>query len=161
MRIFSSGPSTNILVAVVCLFVLFGVLGPSIEPRVDGALVTDVTVNSPADKFGLSIWSEITQIQATPIRNSSDLGQYWFSNPGQEIRVHAIHAGELSEFLVPGGVVVTAVYEGPAFSAGLEPGMIIAELNDTVIHSADELRSVTENATHNAPVNITVLRTRP
>lgn len=158
MRIFASGPATNILIAIACLVILLGVLGPSIEPRVDGALVTDVTANSPAEKFGISIWSEITQIQATPIRNSTDLSHYWFEEPGQEIRVHAIHAGTPSEILMPGGVVVTAVYEGPAFNAGLEPGMIIAALNDTVIHSADDLRSVTENATHSAPVNITVLK---
>lgn len=158
MRIFASGPATNILIAIACLVILLGVLGPSIEPRVEGALVTDVTTNSPAEKFGITIWSEITQIQATPIRNSTDLSHYWFAEPGQEIRVHTIHAGTPSEILMPGGVVVTAVYEGPAFNAGLEPGMIIAALNDTVIHSADDLRSVTENATHNAPVNITVLK---
>ena len=157
MRILASGPATNMLVALFCLGVLLAVLGPSIEPREEGALVTDVTVDSPADRFGLSIWSEVTQIQATPIRNSTDLGSYWFAFPGDEVRVHSIHAGRQSVLVVPGGVVVTAVYEGPAFNAGLEPGMIIAELNGTVIHSVKELRSVTENATHNAPVNITVL----
>ena len=158
MRIFASGPATNILVALVCLVILLGILGPSIEPREEGALVTDVTTDSPADEFGISIWSEVTHIQATPIRNSSDLSHYWFASPGQEIRVHINHAGTPSELLIPGGVVITAVYEGPAFSAGLETGMIIAELNDTVIHSIDDLRSVTENATHNTPVNITVLK---
>jgi hypothetical protein len=36
--------------------------------------------------------------------------------------------------------------------------MIIAGLNGTVIHSVDELRSVAENATNKAPVDITILR---
>lgn len=158
MRIFASGPATNMLVALFCLVVLIGVLGPSIEPREEGALVTDVVLESPADKFGLSIWSEVTQIQATPIRNSTDLDIYWFASPGEEVRVHSIHAGRQSVLMVPGGVVLTAVHEGPAFNAGLEPGMIIAGLNGTVIHSVDELRSVAENATNKAPVDITILR---
>lgn len=158
MRIFASGPATNMLVAVACLVMLVGVLGPSIEPREDGALVTEVTPDSPADLFGLSIWSEVTQIQATPIRNSTGLNSYWFTSPGDEVTVHWTHAGVKSIEQLPGGVVVTAVYEGPAFNAGLEPGMIIAELNGSVIHSVEELRSVTENATNKAPVEITVLR---
>jgi membrane-associated protease RseP (regulator of RpoE activity) len=158
MRVFASGPATNVLIALVCMVILAGVLGPSIEPREEGALVTAVADESPARMFGLSTWSEVTQIQATPIRTSTDLISYWFDSPGDEVTVEAIHKGTERVLHVPSGVVITAVYEGPGFNAGLRPGMIIAELNGTTIHTVEMLRSVTENSTHKAPVDIRVLR---
>ena len=158
MRLYSSGPAANLFVALVCFVVLLGLLGPTIEPRAEGALVTEVGKDSPAEILGLSIWSEVTGVRGVPITNASSLRNINFTVPGEQIHVTYIYEGREATAYLPEGVVVTAVPEGPAYNAGIKPGMIIQSLDNVTIHSTGQFRSVTENASRDSPVNITILR---
>lgn len=158
IRLYAAGPASNLFVAFVCLIVLVGVLGPTIEPQSTGALVTEVGKDSPAEIVGLSIWSEVTEVHGIPVKNASKLRSFEFDVPGEWVQVTFVHAGDESVVRLPGGVVVTAVPEGPGYNAGIKPGMIIFSLNNTIIHSVEQFKSVTENASMAEPVDITVLK---
>lgn len=158
MRLFAAGPATNMFVAAIFLLLLLGVLGPSAEPVVKGAIVTDMAPDSPAKTFGIPIWSEIVTANGFPVSNRSDLESTSFGAPGEAVNVRFVYKSEYSTVEVPGGVVVTSVSEGPAFDAGIKRGMIVKSLNGTSVASVRDFRSITENATHDAPVSITVLR---
>ena len=158
IRLYSSGPAANLVVALVCLVVLLGVLGPTIEPRADGALVTEIGEDSPAEILGLSIWSEVTDVGGVPVRDASSLRNISFGDPGNSVPVTYLYGGRETTAYFPEGVVVTTVLQGPALSAGIKPGMIVQSLDNVTIHNIGQFISVTENATRDSPVNITVLR---
>ena len=158
MRLYAAGPAANLFVALVCFVVLVGFLGPTIQPQHEGALVTEVGSDSPAEIQGLSIWSEVTDVQGVPIDGASKLRNFQFDTPGEWVQVTFIHAGEERVVRLPEGVVVTAVPEGPAYNAGIEPGRIIYSLDNIIIHGVEQFRSVTENSSMTEPVNITVLK---
>ena len=89
--------------------------------------------------------------------NATQMYEASFAEPGAEVRVHMIYRAEQVVLEMPGGIVITAVYEGPGYDAGLKPGMIIRSLNDTIINTLSEFRSVTENSSYHESVNITLL----
>ena len=157
MRLFAAGPATNMFVAAICLSLLLGVLGPSAKPVVDGAIVTDIAPESPAKAFGIPVWSEIVAANGFPVSNRSDLESTSFGAPGEAVEVRFVYKSTYATVDIPGGVVVTAVFEGPAFDVGIRRGMIVKSLNGTLVPSVREFGSITENSTHNAPVGITVL----
>jgi membrane-associated protease RseP (regulator of RpoE activity) len=157
-RLYAAGPATNIFVAFICLVILVCALAPSARPISDGAVVVSTVPDSPAEKFGISPWSEIINIDAWPISNTSSLSRISFGAPGSPYNITILYNGNQSKVMVPGGVVLSQVYAGlPAHNAGLKRGMIIESLNDTIIHDLDDFHSVVENASHMSPVNISVL----
>lgn len=157
-RVYAAGPATNILIAAVCMGILVGLVGPAATPIAKGAVVTGLAPNSPAVLYGIGTWSEILSVEGQPVMNGSQLNEVSFAEPGEKVRVNLLYDSEYLSLEIPGGVVVYTVMEGPGHDAGLEPGMIIRSLNDTPINTISEFRSVTENASRNEPVNISVLR---
>jgi membrane-associated protease RseP (regulator of RpoE activity) len=155
--VYASGPATNLLFAGLCLAMLLFALGPSAAPVAKGAVVTEVAPDSPAALYGISTWSEIVSVGAEPVRNTTEMNEVSFAEPGEPVKVLLFYNSEWRTVDVPGGVVVHRIYEGPGRDAGLLPGMIIKSLDDTPINSMSEFRSVTENASMTEPVNITVL----
>jgi len=157
-RIYSSGPAANMIIATLSFILLVGILGPYAQPTTEGALVTQVASNSPAEMFGLKLWSEIISINGERIESPSQVDRLVYPNPGEPLQVNYIYGSRHELAIVPSGVAIGEVWDGPAYNARIKPGMIIKSLNDTVINSHAELTSVTENSTHDAPVNITVLK---
>ena len=158
-RMYAAGPATNMLVAFICLIVFVIVLAPSAQPVSDGAVVIGVTPNSPAEKFGISVWSEILSVDGQTISNASDLNDLFFIDPGGRANISILYRGSQTTIEAPKGVVVTSVTPGlPADAAGIEVGMIVADVNNTPIYTLAQFKSVIENSTHSAPVNITVLK---
>jgi len=158
-RMYAAGPATNMLVAFICLIVFVIVLAPSAQPVSDGAVVIGVTPNSPAEKFGISVWSEILSVDGQTISNASDLNDLFFIDPGGPANISILYRGSQTTIEVPKGVVITSVTpEDPASAAGIKVGMIVSSLNNTPIYTLAQFTSVIENSTHSAPVSITVLK---
>ncbi len=157
LKVFAAGPAANTIVATIFMVILLGILMPSVRPVADGPVVVGVAPNSPADISGIRVWSALTELNGEPISTGS-FRSVSFAMPGELVSVNLTYKHHRQVLALPGGVVVSSVSDGPAFNARVEPGMIIARLNGTVIHSVAELQSVVENSTRNSPVNITVLR---
>jgi membrane-associated protease RseP (regulator of RpoE activity) len=157
MKVYASGAAANIMAAAVCMIVLAWLVVPIAEPVEDGVLVTAVAPDSPGDYLGLTVWSEVVAIGDEPVTDAAAFDDLWFDTPGGVVRLDVRYGDERRSVLMPQGLAVTDVLDGPAENAQLKPGMIIQSLNDTPIHSEDQFRSVIENSTHKAPVPITVL----
>ncbi len=157
MKVYSAGAAANMAAALICVALLSWVVVPAADPVEDGVLVTAVAPDSPAELFGISVWSEVVGVGGSTFVNASSFYEHRFDEPGGVIGVTVRYGDERRAVVLPQGIVVTDVLDGPAENAGLKPGMVITSLNDTVIRSEAELRSVIENSTHKAPVNITVL----
>lgn len=157
-RLFAAGPATNILVAFICFLLLFLVFAPAVQPVSPGAIVRGVVSDSPADRFGVPVSSEMISINGSQVISATDLSNVTFNQPGDPVSVGILYDGEHSVVQVPGGIVVASIASGaPAKSVGIVPGMIVESLDDEVINSRQEWISVVENTTHSAPVNISVL----
>lgn len=158
-RLFAVGPATNIFMAFICLVVFTLVLAPSAQPVSDGAVVIGVTPDSPAEKFGISVWSEILSVDGQTVTNVSDLESLFFIDPGGPANVSILYRGSQTTVEIPKGVVVTSVTPGlPADAVGIDVGMIITNLNNTPIFTLAQFKSVIENSTHSASISITVLK---
>lgn len=157
LKVFGAGPAANFFVATIFIIILLGILMPSVRPVADGPVVVGIARNSPADISGIRVWSALTELNGEPMDTNS-FRSVSFTMPGELVSVNLTYEHHRQVLALPGGVVVSSVSDGAALNAGIEPGMIIATLNGTVIHSVAELQSVVENSTHNSPVNITVLR---
>jgi membrane-associated protease RseP (regulator of RpoE activity) len=158
-RMYAAGPATNIFVAFICLVVFVMILAPSAQPVSDGAVAISVTPNSPAEKFGISVWSEILSVDGQTVSNASDLNNLFFIDPGGSANVSILYSGSKTTVEVPKGVVITSVTPGlPADAAGIKVGMIVADVNNTPIYTLAQFKSVIENTTHSASVSITVLK---
>ena len=157
-RLFAAGPATNILVAFICFLLLFLVFAPAVQPVSPGAIVRGVVNDSPADRFGVPVSSEIISVNGSQIFSATDISNVTFSQPGDPVPVGILYDSNRSVVQIPGGIVVASVVSGaPAQLAGIAPGMIVESLNNEVINSRQEWTSVIENTTHSAPVNISVL----
>ena len=157
MKVYAAGVAANMLVAFACLAVLAWAVVPSAAPVEDGVLVTAVAQDSPGAVFGISVWSEVVAIGDDPVADAPSFDGMWFEEPGGIISVSVRYGDERTSVLLPQGMAVTQVLDGPAENAMLRPGMIIQSLNGTAIHSEAQLRSVVENSTHKEPIPITVL----
>lgn len=158
LRLYASGPATNIVIALVLMALLVGVLGPSASPIKDGAAVVEVVKGSPADVSGISPYCLVTGVGGHGVSNATAFASTDFDSPGSLTSVNLTYRGRDVMLALPAGIVVTSVINGPAFNAGIKPGMILASLDDEVIHNLRQLTSVIENATNEEPVNVTVLK---
>ncbi|MFH1578609.1 MAG: site-2 protease family protein [Thermoplasmatota archaeon] len=157
LKVYAAGPATNVILAIVFLAILLGLLMPSVRPIADGAVVTSVAPDSPAETSGIRVWSDITELNGEKV-NTTSFRSTWFSNPGELVSINLTYKQQTQIIALPGGVVISSVTDGPALNAGIRPGMMVTSLNDTVIHSVEQFESVVEASTHDAPVNITVLK---
>jgi membrane-associated protease RseP (regulator of RpoE activity) len=71
MRIYSSGPTANFSVVIICLLLFSFVFMSAVQPM-EGAHIFYVIENSPAEEIGLSTGSIITEIDDIDIKNNSD-----------------------------------------------------------------------------------------
>jgi len=156
--VYAAGPAANIFFAILCFALLVGVVGPGATPVASGAVVIDVAENSPAAIYGIGPWSEVLSVEGQLVRNGSQMSLVSFAVPGELVTVELLSESETRMMEVPGGVVAHTVFEGPGLDAGLEPGMIVKNLDDQPVNSISEFRSITENSSRTEPVNITVLR---
>lgn len=156
-KVYAAGAAANVLVAVACMAVLAWVVVPSAEPVEDGVIVTSVAHDSPGALFGIPVWSQVTAVGDDHVTDAQAFEDIWFDSPGGIISVSVRYGENETSVLMPQGLAVTEVLDGPAENAGLKTGMIIQSLNGTPIHSEPQLRSVIENSTHKEPIPITVL----
>ncbi|MGM0771151.1 MAG: site-2 protease family protein [Halobacteriota archaeon] len=147
-RILAAGVMSNFVVAAIALILLFGPVLGAIAPLSD-AMVVNVTPESPADLAGLQDNMVITQIDETPIEKANDIMLYISGvEPGEVVEVHAarqhtvsvydVQVGEAATEDVTGIYVNDVVPDSPAEAAGIVPGMMIINIDDTRINSSDD-----------------------
>jgi membrane-associated protease RseP (regulator of RpoE activity) len=71
MRVFVAGPMSNLVVAIICIFLFSFVFMSSVQP-VDGVHVIMVYDDTPADEISLSEGSVITSLNDSKIKDSGD-----------------------------------------------------------------------------------------
>ncbi|MCG7844576.1 MAG: site-2 protease family protein [Methanomassiliicoccales archaeon] len=158
MNVYAVGPATNIIVGLVCALVFSSAMMASLEPVRDNPIVVSVGDDSPADLAGLNFGAQIIEMGGQEITSYDDYFSFAAPDPGQTVNVTYYYKGESLTAEVTSGVVLTQVSGGyPADDAGLEAGMIIYSLNDTVIRNDNDLTSVLKLTVGGQTINVTAL----
>jgi membrane-associated protease RseP (regulator of RpoE activity) len=112
-RVLAAGAGINLVVGVVCLLLLFGVVG-AMKPAVDGIGVVGVYDNTTASRAGIMIGDFITQVNGVPVNNTlSAYSSAWYQ-PGHEVNVTVVRDGRTVEFdnLTLGSIVINDTQTG-------------------------------------------------
>jgi len=157
--VFSVGPGTNIIIAFVVVIILAGSMMPSVIPVHDGAIITTIADRGPAYYSNLTAGTEILQIggeNSTVIDSLQSINEVK-AEPGQNVPIVVFTGkGEPAIESCTAGLAILKVSAGaPSEEAGLEPGMIIYSINDTIIHNYTEFSSVISDMKPGIGVNIT------
>ncbi len=158
MNVYAVGPATNIIVGLVCALIFSSAMMGSVEPVRDNPIVVSLADNGPAEMAGLRFGAQIVQMDDTTIGTYDDFYHVLGPDPGEKVNVSYYYEGELRTTEVFAGVLLTSISSGyPADEAGLEPGMIIYSLNDTVIRNDNDLKDVLRSTVGGQTVNVTAL----
>jgi len=136
-RVFAAGPTSNMILALVCAVIFSSLMMGTLSPKTDGVIVTGEVANSPFDVSGIEPWSAITSFNGSEIRNMDDFEYITENiNPGKYYNVTVFYRGEFSNVSILGGVVVAGVVEGyPAYEAGIKNGDVLYSINGTEINN--------------------------
>jgi len=158
MSVYAVGPATNIIVGLVCALLFSSAMMGSVEPVRDNPIIVSVAEDGPADMAGLSFGAQILMIDGQNITTYEDYASFAAPDPGEVVNVTYYYENEKITTQVTSGVVLTSVSSGyPADDAGLEAGMIIYSLNDTIIRCNDDFTSALKMTKGGQTVNVTAL----
>ena len=158
MNVYAVGPATNIIVGLICALIFSSAMMSSVEPVQDNPIIVSVADDGPAEMAGLRFGAQIMQMDGTVIGTYDDFYSFSGPDPGENVTVSYYYKGEPRAAEVIAGVVLTSISSGyPADEAGLEPGMIIYSLNDTVIRNDSDLKTVLRSTVGGQQVNVTAL----
>ncbi len=144
-RLYSVGPTTNVILALVCVLLFTSVFMGAVTPREEGVIVSGIVADSPAHRAGLSWGEQILEIDGQRITDIDDFRTVDLE-PGTWVNVRSLREKDESTTEIYSGVVVTAVTSDyPAYEAGLEAGDVIYSLDDVVIRNVDQFQSILED----------------
>ncbi len=134
-RVFAAGPTSNMILALICALVFSSVMMGTLSPEVDGVMVTGEVSNSPFDIAGIKSWSAITSFDGKEIRNMGDFEHIMEDvKPGIFYNVTIFYDGKFFNASVFGGLAVAGIMdEYPASEAGMENGDVLYKINGTEI----------------------------
>lgn len=136
-RVFAAGPTTNLILALMCALVFSSLLVGSVSPAVEGVMIPagGVVPDGPFDVVGTEAWSAITAINGTAVSDGERYEERVEQmSPHVIYNVTVFHGGTTAVAAVRGGLVVAGVIDDyPAHDAGLQRGDILAAINGTTI----------------------------
>ena len=158
IRVFGVGPATNLILALIFLFILIFPMMGALAPVHAGLAAISVYDGSSAYSAGIREWSEIVAIGGHTVAAVQQFNNISGINPGSHVSVEYIKGGHYFNTTVTAGVVITAVVpSSPAQRAGITPGLIIQSMNNSVVYSTDSLLSSFNSTFPNETVPFTFL----
>lgn len=96
-RVLAAGAGVNLVLAVVCLLLLFSAVG-NLRPKVDGIAVGSINPGYPAAQAGIRPGDFITAVNGIPIDSSAAVnGSSWY-RIGQSVNITVWRDGEYLQF---------------------------------------------------------------
>lgn len=143
-RVFAAGPSSNIIIAFVCILLLAFVFSPAIQSKEEGAIVLK-EFNS------IKKWSIITKVDGKKIE-ADDLENLI---PGKFYNITFYYSGDYyTERILYGLCMNDIVKNSPAEKAGFSEGFIIYRINDTYLGKWEDFREFMENKKANEKIRV-------
>jgi len=160
-NVFAVGAGTNIFLAIICVLLFCTVFMASAQPVRENPVVVAIGEDSPAQYAHLGFGAQILSIGGVPINNASDWEAVTFA-PGSNVTISYFYGGQELSVTAVSGLALVDVSKGmPASNAGFTVGMIIASLNDTVVHNQSDLDHALALTQPYQTCNVTMLQFDP
>lgn len=140
VRMFAVGPTTNIILAIVCALIFSWVFMGNVEAKHEGVIVTGVFSDSSAKEEGILPWMEITKIDNIKIKSVHQFNHLEGIKVCQKVNITVYYNGEFKTIknVICGVVVVTITKHGPADIAGIKKGAIITSIDNKPINNQSD-----------------------
>ena len=156
-NVYAVGAATNVFLAIICAILFCSVFMVSAQPVRENPVIMAIGEDSPAQLADLGFGAQIISISGTPINTTSAWEATSF-DPGSNISITYFYSGKELTVNAVSGLALVDVSKGlPASNAGFKVGMIIASLNDTVIHNQSNLDGALALTKPYQTCNITML----
>ncbi|MDG6989265.1 MAG: site-2 protease family protein [Nitrososphaerota archaeon] len=96
-RVLGAGAGINVLVALLCLILLFGVTS-TMHPKVDGVAIVGVTQGYPAQKAGMTAGEFILAVDGVHYSEPSQLSSASWYKIGENVTMTIWHGGAISNY---------------------------------------------------------------
>jgi membrane-associated protease RseP (regulator of RpoE activity) len=160
VKIFSTGPATNIIFGLLCAMIFSWCFMASLSPIEDGVIIFNAyegptELSTPEIESGM----EIIDINGEPIDDYSDFYNYNGSAPNETISLGIYYNGEYQRIEnITSGLTVISLLEGyPAHDAGIGVGMIIADVDGHEIRNHRDFADYMDTTKPDQEILITAL----
>lgn len=137
-RIYAAGPTTNILLALICAILFSSVFMASVSPQEEGMIVFGMLSDSPAREAGIELNELIMYVDGNRIKEIDDVHSLDVP-PLEEVVVRTRLNGDDVEYEVTSGLVVALVQEdSPASDAGIKENDILVSMDDVTIRNYND-----------------------
>ncbi len=150
MRVFSAGPSSNIVVSIIFIVLFFFLISQVSVPMNNPVVTYSGNVNLKPGDILLSI-DNIT-IKNVSVLDSMNI------DPGKIINLTLIESGKIVQRETIAGVYITSVLQNtPAYYANIKPGYIVESINNHVIKNMTNFMDIINSSKPGDKVNITFI----
>lgn len=159
VKIFSTGPATNIIFGLICAMIFSWCFMAALTPVEDGVIIFNAYEgptqhSTPEIEPGM----EIIEINGYPIDSYEDFYKYNGSAPNETIYLGVYYKGDYRriENITSGLTVVSLLEDYPAHEAGIEEGMIIAEVDGYEVRNHQDFADYMDTTSPNQEITILV-----
>ncbi|MEF8834595.1 MAG: site-2 protease family protein [Candidatus Thermoplasmatota archaeon] len=146
-RMFAAGVTSNIVLAIILVLVFSTVFMGSVSAEEDGVMIRGVYEDTPAAEAEMQSYDQILEIDGKEITGTKDLGSLNINltetneETLREVDVSVRKGKDYRTYknVTVGLVVIGILEDSPAHDAGLEPGAILYQINETTIHNRNDL----------------------
>ena len=130
----------------------------SVAPVHEGPVVVTVGDSSIASMNSLQFGAQVVSVNGGTVSDINSWQNASAPNAGSMVSLSYYYKGSQYNVSMPSGVEVTGVSKGyPAYNIGIQTGMLIASLNDSLIRNENDLSVALHNTHGGQTVNITVM----
>ncbi len=123
-RVFAAGPTSNIILAIVCILLLSFVFAPAITPKEEGVILAQ-------DFGGVERWSVIVAINEVKVSTSSAIEKMLKGvKAGEFYKIEVRRDGNEINITIPRGIYVAEVVDNSPADGKIQKGSIIYRMNN-------------------------------
>jgi len=136
-RVFAAGPTSNIILAILCILILSFIFSPLIIPKTDGVVVT-------RNVFGISQWSIIDGIENVDIHNLKEMEEMLAKIDAGKFYNITLFEGN-GNYRIMNGLYVTNVVDDSPADGEIEEGSIIYKIDNEYVSNATKFLDIMDS----------------
>ncbi len=162
-RMFAAGATSNIILAIVLVLIFSTLFMGSVSAEEDGVMIRRIYEGTPAAETDMQSYEQIVEIDGKDITGISDIESLDINiteTNEETLRKIDVRIRRGKDYRtvenVSAGLVVIGILEGfPAHNAGLEPGIILHQIDNEPVRNRNDLSSILKEKDEEQEIKLT------